>query len=83
MKYVNRNSGEVISQSTYNQLTSSAKSNFVLESGSSSSSDGLVDFGVSMAVGAVTNSALLGGLVGGDMVGGIVGDLLGGGGLFD
>jgi len=36
------------------------------------------DFFLSMAIGAVTDSAILGGLLGGDLVGGIVGDLLDG-----
>lgn len=39
-------------------------------------------FLVSAAIGAVTDSALLGGLLGGDIVGGVVGDLLDGD-LFD
>ncbi len=39
-------------------------------------------FLVSAAIGAVTDSAFLGGLLGGDMMGGIVGDLLDGD-LFD
>lgn len=39
-------------------------------------------FLVSTLIGAVTDSALLGGLLGGDVVGGIVGDLLDGD-LFD
>lgn len=85
MQYVNRQTGQIISQSTYNSLSPSAKSNYVPDSGSSSSSSSndLLGFGVSVAVGAATNSAIIGGLVGGDIVGGIVGDLLGGGGLFD
>ena len=39
-------------------------------------------FLVSAAIGAVTDSALLGGLLGGDIVGGVVGDILDGD-LFD
>jgi len=41
------------------------------------------DFLLSMAIGAATNNALLGGLLGGDMTGGIIGDVLNGGSLFD
>lgn len=50
--------------------------------------EGLLDvfedgsFFVSAAIGAMTDSALLGGAIGGDLLGGIVGDLLDGD-LFD
>lgn len=40
------------------------------------------DFLISLAIGAATDSALLGGLLGGDMAGGIIGDMLDGD-LFD
>lgn len=40
------------------------------------------DFLISMAIGAATDSAILGGLLGGDMLGGILGDALDGD-LFD
>lgn len=40
------------------------------------------DFILSMAVGAVTDSAILGGLIGGDIAGAIIGDLFDGD-LFD
>lgn len=39
------------------------------------------DFLMSLAIGAATDSALLGGLLGGDMTGAIVGDLLSDGDL--
>jgi hypothetical protein len=44
--------------------------------------DGFGDFLISAAIGAATDSALLGGLLGGDVLGAIVGDMLDGD-LFD
>ncbi len=75
MNYINKKTGARISSSDYNRLSYSDRSNY-MESSSSSSSSG--DFGLSMIVGAATDSALLGGLIGGDMIGGMLGDMMDG-----
>ena len=41
------------------------------------------NFGLSLAIGAATDSAIIGTVIGGDVAGAILGDILGGGGLFD
>ena len=73
--FKSKNTGEEITESQYNYLRSSEKSNYaeVDENG---------DFLTSMAIGMATDNALLGGLLGGSMTGGIVGDMLNDGGLF-
>jgi len=76
MKYIHKRTGEAISKRTYDILPYSAKSYYMM----SDDDDG--DFLTSAVIGAVTDSALLGGLLGGDIVGGIVGDLFDGD-LFD
>lgn len=78
--YRNKTTDELISESTYNDLSYSSRMRYEVARGShhSSSTDDLVSFGVSAVVGAVTDSAILGGLVGGDMLGGIVGDMFDG-----
>jgi len=84
--YRNIHTGELISSSTYSDLSYSARRNYEVARGSHHSSsrfrddieeDGIdiVGLGVSAVVGAVTDSAILGGLVGGSMIGGILGDL--------
>ena len=74
-KYKHHQTRTVISSSTYYNLSSYEKSKYgeINDSG---------DFLVSMAIGAATDSALLGGLIGGDMLGGLAGDLMDGN-LFD
>lgn len=75
--YINKFTGEKITEDTYRSLSYSKQSDFTLKS----STDPL-SFGVSAAIGAATDSALLGGLLGGDIIGGVVGDILNGD-LFD
>lgn len=73
--YKHRQTGSVISSSTYYSLPSYERADYgeVNDSG---------DFLTSTVIGAVTDSAILGGLLGGSITGGIVGDLLDGD-LFD
>lgn len=81
MKYVHKTTGQVIEESTYDYMTYLEQRNYrELDSSDRLNSTG--DFIISAAIGAVTDSAILGGFIGGDMLGGIVGDLLDGD-LFD
>lgn len=81
MKYVHTTTGQVILESTYDYMTYSEQRNYRLLTSSDRLND-TGDFIISAAIGAATDSALLGGLLGGDMLGGIVGDLFDGD-LFD
>ena len=81
MKYVHTTTGQVIPASTYDYMTYSEQRNYRLLTSSDQLND-TGDFLISAAIGAATDSALLGGLIGGDMLGGIVGDLFDGD-LFD
>lgn len=75
MKYVNTETGEVITDIAYNRLSASAKRKYV--NVEEVKDDGTFDdFVVSAAIGAITGSGLVGGLLGGDLLGGIVGDAL-------
>ena len=76
-KYINAQTGREISESTYNRLQTKDKRRYVRKD-----EDDSGDFLTSAVIGAVTDSALLGGMLGGDMLGGIVGDLFDGD-LFD
>ena len=74
-QYKNTETDEIIDSYEYNQLSSYEKKSYreVDEEG---------NFLLSVAIGAATDSALLGGIIGGDMAGGIIGDMLDGN-LFD
>lgn len=76
MAYKHTLNGNEISDSEYNILPAADKMLYKKVDDDNNGS-----FGTSMMIGAVTDSALLGGLIGGDIVGGIVGDLLNGGDL--
>lgn len=81
MKYVHKRTGRVISEYRYDELSWSEQSDYrQMESHEQTDNSG--DFLLSAAIGAATDSALLGGLLGGDFLGGAVGDMLDGD-LFD
>lgn len=70
--YINKLTGEKITEDTYNQLYSFRQDDYKLLESSSSSGDPLL----SGIIGYATDSALLGGLLGGSLLGGIAGDAL-------
>lgn len=70
--YKHKRTGEKISESTYNDLSYSAKDNYRYEGTATSKSDPLL----SGIIGYATNSGILGGLIGGSILGGILGDAL-------
>lgn len=70
MNYKHTETGEVITEKDYHDLSSYEQIDYEpVNSGS---------FLGSAIIGGVTDSALLGGLLGGDILGGVVGDLLDG-----
>lgn len=69
--YKNNNTGETISNSVYNALSAVERLAYSLVT-EVTSNNGLL----STAIGAATNSTVLGGLLGGSLLGGLTGDLL-------
>jgi hypothetical protein len=77
MAYINKSTGQEISDYKYEYELSPYERILYVKKQSSSGS-----VGTSAIISAVTDSALLGGLIGGSLTGGIIGDLLDGD-LFD
>ena len=74
MKYINKYTKRIISESTYDELDWDDQ----LDYKPIDDDDDGGSFISSAVIGAVTDSALLGGILGGDMLGGTVGDMLDG-----
>lgn len=78
-KYRNKNSGVLVSEREYNNMSYSEQQNYRRTDSSNNSSR---DFLTSTVVGAITDSAILGTVIGGSITGAILGDVLDGD-LFD
>lgn len=68
--YKNKNTGQRITEDSYNELYSFQKEDYELVNGPS------IDPLLSGIIGYATNSGLLGGLLGGSLLGGVLGDAL-------
>lgn len=73
--YQNKNTGQKITEDTYNELMSFRKDDYryIGSTSGNKSSDDLLLSGI---IGFATNSGILGGLLGGSLIGGILGDAL-------